>query len=898
MGVGGIFVTLRAITSKFRSDFSKAQASVNRFRTSMVNVNRQLKRVGKQMSKVGKQMSASLTLPIVAAGALAVKTFAEFEQEMAKVKAVSGATGEEFKKLENLAKSLGETTRFTAAEVATLQLNYSKLGFVPAQIEKITKPTLDLALATGEDLAQSAEVAGGTLRAFALTADQMPRLVDVMAKSFSSSALNLEKFRDSMKSVAPVANAVGANLEDTTAILSTLVDSNIDASTAGTSLRNIFLELAAKGLTWNQAMSKIKNSTNKASTANKLFGKRAVAAALVIADNTEKIEELSGEYKNAGGSAEKMANIMDDTLQGSLLKVKSALEGAAIELGKTLAPVIQKAGKFIAELAQQFSALSPETKKTIAIIAGVTAVIGPLLVVMGVMASTVIPALISGFALLLSPITLVIAALAAIGFAAFSVFNHFNRVVDAQDQLNDSMETARNAVAGEVGEINKLIKIAKSENLTREKRQAAIDELQEKYPGYLNNLTLEGINSEEAAGKIEKLKTSILRLATARAIEAQIQANEAKKLELSTQELGENLDFVDKATAGVKLYVGALSREELAQDLVATATKNRNEQLDGLTKANDLLIEKLGDLEKQQDITNLGTKSAADLARDAAEAELKRAKAALSFQGPTGITGEALVPTKAKAAEGKELIPLIIQLGRAREEAELFSKAFTEDNTQSLQRQRDALGDFISKSIQADDAITSATQTQIDLYDELGRKIEESGEKQSMLAEQARIVKDTVSNLFTSLGEGLGEALVSGDPAQGFKAFIQDLLGVVKAFGSTLIAIGTGLTASVFGIVEGPKTIAAGIALIAAATAGMALFAGGGLVFGETLGIVGEGRGTSRTNPEVIAPLDKLQSMLGGRDGGKQVIELKLRGETLRAVINKTSENTSFLVRE
>jgi TP901 family phage tail tape measure protein len=192
-------------------------------------------------------MSMSITAPLVAMGGLAVKTFAEFEQSMAKVNAVSGATATQFKALNQLAKDLGASTRFTATEVADLMLNYSKLGFSASEIEAMTGATLNLALATGEDLAKSAEVAGSTLRAFGLDADQMLRVTDVMAKSFSSSALDLDRFSESMKYVAPVAAAAGISLEEASAMLSILANNGIKGSQAGTSLRRIITDLGATG---------------------------------------------------------------------------------------------------------------------------------------------------------------------------------------------------------------------------------------------------------------------------------------------------------------------------------------------------------------------------------------------------------------------------------------------------------------------------------------------------------------------------------------------------------------------------------------------------------------------------------------------------------------------------
>jgi hypothetical protein len=366
-----------------RSLFIKLGFDLKGFSKSSQNIARSLKKTGKQMKNIGKSMTMSLTAPIVAMGGLAVKVFADFEQSMAKVQAVSGATGAEFEKLNTLAKDLGISTRFTATQVSDLMLNYSKLGFSSSEIENITESTLDLALATGEDLATSAEIAGATLRGFGLEATEMQSVVDVMAKSFSSSALNLERFGTSMAVLAPVAKNANVSLEQATGFLSILTDRGVDASTAGTGLRNIFLDLAGSGQTLESAMSEIANSTNKNKTAFDMFGKRGATVAAIMADNSEEARGLTESYKNSAGAAAEMAAIMDNTLEGSMMKVKSALEGLGISFGEILAPVIREAAGFISDLAIRFSELSPETKKIVVIVAALVAAIGPLIFIIG-----------------------------------------------------------------------------------------------------------------------------------------------------------------------------------------------------------------------------------------------------------------------------------------------------------------------------------------------------------------------------------------------------------------------------------------------------------------------------------------------------------------------------------
>ena len=168
-----------------------------------------------------------------------VRVGKEFTKNMSNVAAISGAVGLELRQLELNAKQLGSTTVFTASQVAQLQVEFAKLGFSSQEIRGVTKDTLALASATGADLSTSAAVAGQTLRAFGLDVSETSRVTDTMAKSFSSSALDMDKFSNSMQYVAPIAKQVGFTIEGTTAMLGTLANAGISGSMAGTSLRKI-----------------------------------------------------------------------------------------------------------------------------------------------------------------------------------------------------------------------------------------------------------------------------------------------------------------------------------------------------------------------------------------------------------------------------------------------------------------------------------------------------------------------------------------------------------------------------------------------------------------------------------------------------------------------------------
>jgi len=274
----------------------------------------------------------------------AIRTFTKFEFEMAKVKAITGSTEKDFKKLTNTAQQLGRSTFFTASQVAELQVNFGKLGFSTAEILEAQEATLMLATATQSDLGRAAVVAGAAVRGFGLDAQETQRVVDVMAVAFTSSALDIEKFQTSMTKVAPIAAAASISIESTSAVMGTLTDAGIEASIAGTSLRNIFLKMQDPasdlskhlGFTVESSadLEKALKQLNDEGLSNaemmELVDLRQVAAFQTMVNGADRVLDLTDALEDANGKAQEMADIMADTLQGDILKAKSAWEGLEI----------------------------------------------------------------------------------------------------------------------------------------------------------------------------------------------------------------------------------------------------------------------------------------------------------------------------------------------------------------------------------------------------------------------------------------------------------------------------------------------------------------------------------------------------------------------------------------
>jgi len=315
---------------------------------------------------IGK-MAGAFTVATLAAGAFqkisravsqaiigGVETFKKYEFAMSKVKAISGATEAEFKALDASAQELGRTTFFTAEQVANLQINFSKLGFTAKETLNAQEAALNTATATGEDLARTATVIGSTLRGFGLDASEAGRVSDVMAASFTSSALTLEKFQTAMTKIAPIAKLIGFSLEKTTSVLGILTDAGIEASIAGTSLRNIFLKMSNPASDLSKALGRTVGSSEElvealedlnkrgvdAESIQGLVNDRQVAAFGIMLNNVEAIKRQTEAYENSSGAAKDMADIVGDNLEGAMLRFKSAMQGLAIVLTEKIAPAI------------------------------------------------------------------------------------------------------------------------------------------------------------------------------------------------------------------------------------------------------------------------------------------------------------------------------------------------------------------------------------------------------------------------------------------------------------------------------------------------------------------------------------------------------------------------------
>ena len=411
-------------------------AKTGKLSKDLKGVQRQMAILQRNLSQTGRQLTVGLTAPLAAIGASAFKVAADFESSMSKVKAVSGATGSEFKQLEQLAKDLGKSTVFTASDVAGLEEAFARLGFTTGEILNATEATLQLAQASGTDLANAADVAGSTLRAFGLDAAETGRVADVMASSFSQTALDVDSFQEAMKTVAPVAASAGLSVEQTTALLGSLANSGIRGSRAGTALRRIISELGTTSGDVAGEIEKLAAEGLNLADAKDEVGRNAQSALLILANSIDTTDELTRSLKDSEGASAAMAATMDDNAKGGIKRMQSAVEGAQIALGSALAPAVSDVAERIAGLANAFSNLSEGTQKTIARVGIFAASLGPISSGLGGMVGglrNVVKGLKAmRLAILANPVGALATALLAVGTAAITFISMTDRMTEEQ----------------------------------------------------------------------------------------------------------------------------------------------------------------------------------------------------------------------------------------------------------------------------------------------------------------------------------------------------------------------------------------------------------------------------------------------------------------------------------
>lgn len=258
-------------TQKWQQAVSNAQTELNKLQAELKNLPSTLQLVGERMkdvgekvkgmgdniAKVGGDLTKKVTTPIVGLATAAVKTTADFDAAMSQVSAVSGATGDDLLALREKAKEMGETTKFSASESAEAMNYMAMAGWKTGDMLSGIEGIMNLAAASGENLATTSDIVTDALTAFGLSAADSGHFADVLAAASSNANTNVAMLGESFKYVAPVAGAMTYSAEDVTLALGLMANSGVKASQAGTALRSIMTRMAKPTKESGEAMSEL-----------------------------------------------------------------------------------------------------------------------------------------------------------------------------------------------------------------------------------------------------------------------------------------------------------------------------------------------------------------------------------------------------------------------------------------------------------------------------------------------------------------------------------------------------------------------------------------------------------------------------------------------------------------
>ena len=447
------------------------EAQANQSATALQKIaadGEKLKTMGDNVTEVGKKF-LPVTGAVAGLGTAAVKTAADFDSGMSRVSAISGATGSDLDALREKAREMGSKTKFSASEAASAMEYMSMAGWKTEDMLSGIEGVMNLAAASGEDLATTSDIVTDALTAFGLSANDSGHFADILAAASSNANTNVSMMGETFKYAAPIAGALGYSAEDTALAIGLMANAGIKSSQAGTSLRKIMTELSGDIKISGAAIGDVTVATTnadgsmrdfndilmdcrtafsglteseKAQTAEALVGKTAMSGFLAIMNAGDAdVEKLSNAIANCDGKSAEMAATMQDNLAGQLTILKSQLEELAISFGELLMPAIRQIVTWIQGFVDKLNSMDEGTKKVIITVALFAAAIGPVLIVIGKVMSavgtimTIVPKLAgviktvqTAFAalnatMLANPIVLIIAAIAALVAAFIYLWN-------------------------------------------------------------------------------------------------------------------------------------------------------------------------------------------------------------------------------------------------------------------------------------------------------------------------------------------------------------------------------------------------------------------------------------------------------------------------------------------
>lgn len=363
-----------------RSSEASAISVEKDWETSSGKIGKAISKIGSIASKGLKVAATAVTGTATALGGVAtaaIKAGSDFEAQMSRVQAISGATGKELEELRSQAVELGADTSFSASEAAQGMENLAAAGFETNEIMDAMPGLLDLAAASGEDLSSSSDIAASTLRGFGLAASEAGHVADVLAENANRTNSSVAETGEAMKYIAPLARAAGISMEETAAAIGIMANAGIQGSQAGTTLRGALSRLSKPTADMQQAMNELgiefydsegkmlsladqvgmlKSAMEGMTDEQKnnylvtLYGQEALSGMLaLINEGPDSLASLTAAYEECDGSAQTAAATMQDNLKGAVEELSGSAESLGIVFYDSVAGSLKEAAQSATE---------------------------------------------------------------------------------------------------------------------------------------------------------------------------------------------------------------------------------------------------------------------------------------------------------------------------------------------------------------------------------------------------------------------------------------------------------------------------------------------------------------------------------------------------------------------
>ncbi|EGO2668518.1 phage tail tape measure protein [Enterococcus faecalis] len=415
-----------------------------------------IEKAGDKMKSVGKKMTVGLTAPIMGIGAASIAAFKELDDSLDSITTATGATGEQLESLQDSFKTVAGQIPTDMQDISTGigEVN-TQFGFMDKQLEDTTERMLKFAEINGADVSQSTINAKKSIDLFRLSAEDIPMVLDSITKTSQDTGVGVDQLFDAVNRGAPQLKAMGFEFSEATTLIGQMEKSGIDSASTLSYLGKASVAYAKDNKTMQDGLSgtiaAIQSATTeqeKINIASEVFGTKAAPKMVEAIDSGAlSMDGFADSAKNAAGTVDQTFNDILDPIDQAKI-AQNQFKIAMGELGEqvqiALLPAFEAASNAIQKVSTWFSGLTDNQKQTIITIAGVVAAIGPVLVVLGTLASS-ISSLIPVIAFIASPIGIVIAALAA--FVAGIVIA-YNKVGWFRDFINTSFKVIKDIVVG------------------------------------------------------------------------------------------------------------------------------------------------------------------------------------------------------------------------------------------------------------------------------------------------------------------------------------------------------------------------------------------------------------------------------------------------------------------